>query len=168
MEVEISKSFYKKLTSRIEGFEFEVGILQDKQHFEPIFTGLNQPPQTTSYAGGPVRKKSRDKSELTTGEILVANMKRLGKNLLSDPFRDQGNQDIVKFAREFLKFVISNRSNKKRVENLLQAIVRNPILRGDYGNNKASTADAKGFDRHMFDTGQMFKLITAKAQRVKK
>lgn len=58
--------------------------------------------------------------------------------------------------------------SKKRLENLLQAIVRNPILRLEYGKNTATAADNKGFDRHLFDTGQMFKAITARAKRVGK
>lgn len=54
----------------------------------------------------------------------------------------------------------------KRVENLLQAVVRNPILKLEYGDNTAITADMKGFDRHLFGTGQTFKAIKAKANRV--
>jgi hypothetical protein len=50
---------------------------------------------------------------------------------------------------------------RQRVLNLLQAIVRNPILKHQYGPNTSATADAKGFDRHLFDTGKMFKSIKA-------
>lgn len=159
MKIEIPKTFYRKLQGRVEQYDFEVGILEDKTHYEPLKDEFR------SYAGGPVRKKSRTRSELTTGEIFVQNMRRLGKNLLLAPFRDSKNQEIVKFAREFLKFVISSKSNKRRVENLLQAVVRNPILRGDYGGNTPNTSFQKGFDRHLFDTGQMFQLIKAKANR---
>jgi hypothetical protein len=48
------------------------------------------------------------------------------------------------------------------MENLAQAIIRNPILRGDYGSNSALTRKIKGFDRFMFDTGQLFQSIKAK------
>lgn len=88
-------------------------------------------------------------------------MKRLNINLLQAPFKDANNADIVKFMQAFLKSAVAGRS-MKRVENLLQAVVRNPILRLDYGRNKSSTADAKGFDRHLFDTGQMFQAIKVK------
>ena len=39
-------------------------------------------------------------------------------------------------------------------------------LKKEYGNNKAATADNKGFDRHLIDTGQTFKEIRARAKRV--
>jgi hypothetical protein len=103
---------------------------------------------------------------LTTGEILVENMKRLNINLLLRPFQEQNSQ-IMKFTRYFLQLVTKKPGiSIKRVENLLQAIVRNPILQQEYGGNSANTADDKGFDRHLFDTGQMFKAIKARVKRV--
>jgi hypothetical protein len=47
----------------------------------------------------------------------------------------------------------------------LQAIVRNPILRGDYGKNKKETIKRKGFDRYMIDTGQFFNSIIARVTK---
>jgi hypothetical protein len=58
------------------------------------------------------------------------------------------------------------RSEMKRVQNLLQAVIRNPILRGDYGRNAMSTARNKGFNRLFIDTGQFFRAIKAKVTRV--
>lgn len=160
MRIELSKSFKKKLKSRIENFEFEVGILEDKSHYEATL-------DESVYAGGPVLKKSRIKSPQTTGDIFIENQERLGINLLSRPFQEK-NSDILKFTKAFLELVTGGKASIKRVENLLQAIVRNPILNEEYGSNKASTADAKGFDRHLFATGQMFRAILARAKRVRK
>lgn len=167
MRIELGKSFSKKLKGRIERFEFEVGVLEDKPHRNPIeisLFGEAQPGTFGTYAGGPVRKTTRETGPLTIGEILVQNMTRLNINLLSRPFQER-NSDIIRFTDAFLKSALANKS-MKRVENLLQAIVRNPILRGEYGRNKAVTADAKGFDRHLIDTGQTFKAIKARARRV--
>lgn len=155
-------TFGKNLKKSINRFEFEVGIIPDTAHYEPQHTPLGQTPPTSTYAGGPVRKASRVKSELSTGEIFIENMKRLNVDLLRAPFKEKSNKDIVKFTREFLKMALSKGSlGRKRVINLLQAIVRNPILRQEYGPNGSGTADAKGFDRHLFDTGKMFKSIKA-------
>lgn len=165
MKLELGKSWGKKLQGRIEAYDFEIGVLDDKVHKNPVVTGRFETPQLKTYAGGPVRRTSREKGDKTTGEILVANMQRLNINLLLRPFQER-NSDILKFTDYFLRLVTGRKgSSIKRVENLLQAIVRNPILKGEYGPNNPNTADAKGFNRHLFDTGQMFKAIIARARK---
>jgi hypothetical protein len=161
----MGRSFYKKLEKSIEGYQFEVGVLKDKIHKQPIESPRFGPPNLREYAGGPIRPTSRIPSELTIGDVLVENMKRLGVNLLLEPFQNP-DAELNKFTTAFLRYASAKKGTLKRVENLLQAVVRNPILRQDYGPNKGNTADAKGFDRHLFDTGQMFKAIRAKANRV--
>lgn len=157
--------FKSRLEKQIEGFEFEVGVLQDKVHKNPVETPLFGTPVLKEYAGGPIRPTSSTKSELTIGDVLVENMKRLGINLLLEPFQNP-DDELNKFTTAFLRYAAAKKGSLKRVENLLQAVVRNPILRKEYGNNKGFTADNKGFDRHLFDTGQMFKAIRARVKRV--
>lgn len=165
MKLELGKAWTKKLQGRVESFDFEVGVLDDKVHMDPVVQGRFEEPQLKKYAGGPVRRTSRQAGELTTGEVLVENMKRLNINLLLRPFQER-NSAILKFTEYFLKLVVKRPGTSiKRVENLLQAIVRNPILKQEYGQNDLLTADSKGFNRHLFDTGQMFKAIKAKVRR---
>lgn len=165
MKLTLGKSFAHKLRDRVEGFEFEVGVLDDKPHMNPVEHGLFQEPLLASYAGGPVRRKTRVPGEKTTAEVLVDNMRRLNINILLRPFQEKNSQ-ILEFTNYFLKLVVKRPGTSlKRIENLLQAIVRNPILRQEYGPNNAATADAKGFSRHLFDTGQMFKSIRARVIR---
>lgn len=167
MKIELEAGFKKKLSRRVEGYEFTVGVLQDKDHFKAMRYKKGER-EVSSYAGGPVRKKSRIKSGLTIGQVLIDNMKRLGLNILVEPFEKE-DSDLLKFMREFLKEIVKdNPSGLKRVENLLQAVVRNPILKKEYGDNSSLTKSIKGFDRHLIDTGQVFRQITAKAKRVKK
>lgn len=168
LKLSLNKSFARKLQGRIERYEFEVGVLSDKPHRNPVEVGLFETPQLGSYAGGPIRKATREAGELSTAQVLVANMKRLNINILQRPFQEE-NSDIIKFTKAFMLWVTSKPNTpKKRIENLLQAIVRNPILRQEYGSNRSTTADNKGFDRHLFDTGQMFRAIIARATRVRK
>jgi len=164
MRVEFGSSWTKKLKGRIERYDFEVGVLEDKVHMDPIVQGRFDEPDLKNYAGGPVRRTSRQKGSLSVGNVLVENMKRLNINILQRPFQER-NSDILKFTDYFLKLVVGGKASVKRLENLLQAIVRNPILKQEYGSNKSSTADEKGFDRHLFDTGQMFRAIRAKVKR---
>lgn len=164
MNIKMGTSWAEKLQRRVEGFEFEVGILDDKPHKEAA-PEVNGQPQLSTYAGGQVTKTSRTDSDKSIGEVLIANMERLNINLLLRPFQEK-NSDIIKFTNEFLKMVVQKPGvSMKRVENLLQAIVRNPILKQEYGHNKATTADAKGFDRHLINTAQMFKSIKARVKK---
>lgn len=157
MRLEISKSFAKKLAGRIEKYEFEVGVLRDKTRFQDTS-------EIREYAGGPVLKQSRQKSDQTNADVLVSNMKRLNIDLLRRPF-EEDSSEINRFTKAFLQMATGGKVALKRVENLLQAVVRNPILRQEYGQNSTSTADLKGFNRHLFATSQMFKSIIAKATK---
>lgn len=166
MKMTLGDKWEKTLARRIEGVEFEVGVLEEKPHMQPVDQGLYGVPQLKNYAGGPVRKTSRVPGDSTTGEVLVQNMERMNRNILLEPFQKK-NSDILKFTNYFLRYIVGRdqTSGVKRIENLLQAIVRNPILRQEYGKNTPQTADAKGFDRLLFDTGQMFKAIRARMIR---
>lgn len=154
--------FKKQLKRSIEKYEFQVGVLDDVPHYEAVDAGLFKEPLLSSYAGGPVRRKSGVPSDETTGQIFINNMERTGLNLLLEPF-EKPNSDILKFTNYFLKLAMKQKgASERRVTNLLQAIVRNPILNQEYGANSSQTADSKGFNRHLFDTGQMFKSIKAR------
>lgn len=165
MKLDLGTTWGKKLAGRVNGFEFEVGVLEDKPHYDPVETKMFGEAQTKNYAGGPARKQTRTAGPLTTAEVLIENMKRMNINILLRPFQEK-NSDILKFTDAFLKLVVRRPGiNIKRVENLLQAIVRNPILRQEYGENSAATADAKGFNRKLIDTAQMFKAIQARVTK---
>jgi len=162
VKIQMSAGFKKRLQRRIDKYEFEVGVLEDKAHRKPRESSLASldTSNLAQYAGGPVRKTSREVGPLTVGEILVENMQRKSVDFLREPFQNQSS-DIMKFTKAFLGMAFG-RVGKRRVENLLQAVVRNPILRQEYGSNSFRTADSKGFDRFLFDTGQMFKNIKAR------
>jgi hypothetical protein len=156
--------FMKQVKGRVEGHVFEVGILENSPHKE----ALSKKEGLTSLAGGPARKKSRANSGLTLSDVSESLRKESGINFYQRPFKMRTNKEILRFSKAFLKSVMTpngNMKEKRRVENLLQAIVRNPILRGDYGINKRATAARKGFNRFMIDTGQLFKGIKAKVKK---
>lgn len=167
MKIELSKGFAKRLAGRIEQYEFEVGILEDKEYKLPLETPLGEEPQLKQFAGGSARKQTRVGSGKMISDVLLGNMERLNINILLRPFQET-NSAIMKFTESFLKMAVSGTVSEKRVVNLIQAIARNPILRQEYGKNKSATADAKGFDRHLIDTGQTFQNIKARVKRVRK
>lgn len=152
----MGSEWYKKMEKQIEGYSFEVGVLKDTVHKAAIKG------ETKNFAGGPARKISRVQQKVTNGELLKFNQAKANKDFLKLPFQEK-TSDIIKFSQEFLKLALRRPgANQRRVENLLQAIVRNPILRGDYGVNTSSAARAKGFNRFLFDTAQMFNSIKAR------
>lgn len=164
MIIQLDKRFRKNIEGKFGKYIFEVGVLDDAAYKKPKIgkRGLHGEDVISTYAGGPVRKKSNTDSGLAISDISKANRDRLGFNYLTKPF-EKRSSDIIKFSNEFFKLVFG-RSEKRRAENLLQAIVRNPILRGDYGKNSEITKKIKGFDRYMVDTAQLFKAITAKCR----
>lgn len=165
MKINLGSSWGKKLQRRVNNVEFEVGVLDDSPHKLPVEQKLFETPQLKTYAGGPVRKTSRQLSGVSVGDVLVQNMERTNTNFLLEPFLKK-DSEIMKFTNYFLRYVVGRPGiSIKRIENLLQAIVRNPILNQEYGPNDSATADNKGFDRHLFDTGQMFKSIRARMKR---
>jgi len=156
--------FVKQLKKQIKKHSVEVGILENKVHkpARPKTAGLK------SLAGGPARRTGRGKTGLMMRQVSKSLRKRLGINYLRKPFRMKSNKDIRRFALQFVRSLVSPTGairEVKRLENLLQAIVRNPITRGDYGGNRPATAKAKGFNRLMIDTGQLFNSIKARVRK---
>ncbi len=161
MLITLDKRFKKNVQGKFGKYKFEVGILQDGPHYNAKrgVPGLKGQEVLKSYAGGPARQQTRQ-SDTTLSNVSKEFREHLGINYLTEPFKKR-TSDIIKFSNEFFKLVFG-RSQKKRCENLLQAIVRNPILRGDYGSNSALTVKIKGFDRKGIDTAQLFKSIKAR------
>jgi hypothetical protein len=162
--IRLDRGFRRRLEGRFGKYQFEVGVLKDGPHYKPQDSGamsqFGMSDNLKSYAGWPARKQTREASELSLADISEANRERLGFNYIRKPFK-QRSSDIIKFSDGFFKLAFG-RGKLRRVENLLQAIVRNPILRGDYGMNTRATADIKGFDRLMIDTAQLFKSLKAR------
>ncbi len=162
MTIQLDKRFKKNIQGRFGKYHFEVGVLEDAPHKEALRgkRGLKGKDVITTFAGGPRRKVSTKDSSKSIAQVSKQLREFLGFNYLTKPF-EKKSSDIIKFTNEFFKLAFG-RSQKKRAENLLQAIVRNPILRGDYGKNSPLTRKIKGFDRKMIDTAQLFKAILAK------
>lgn len=159
MKFVLDKRFKNKISGKFEAYTFEVGILKNGPYKNPKSKSFG----FKSFAGGRARKVE-SKSDKTLREVSKWNRKKT--NYLMAPFEDTSDKsgDIKKFLNAFFSYVFG-RSTEKRLINTLQAVVRNPILRGDYGPNARSTIRTKGFDRYMIDTGQLFKNILARVRK---
>ena len=163
MLIQLDKRFAKRLAGRFGKYTFQVGVLEDGPHYDAARgkPGLKGADVITQYAGGPRRKlRSPRKSDTTISQVSADMRARLGFNYLSKPFSKRSS-DIIKFSNEFFKLAFG-RTQKQRAVNLLQAIVRNPILRGEYKTESPLTQVIKGFSRPMIDTAQLFKALRAR------
>lgn len=156
--VKFQRPIGQVLRGKIEAYTFDVGILKDGPHRAPA----SKDKGLKTFAGGPARKvrgRSYDKLSDVSRDV----QRNSGIKIYRQPFRRKSD-DAVRMLKAFFQLVFNEgkTAKMKRLENLIQAVVRNPILRGTYGRNKKVTADNKGFNRKFIDTAQFFKAIRAK------
>lgn len=180
----IDGRFKKQLRATIGRYTADAGFLEDKPHKKPITrqgarkaawkkagskvvsprAAVNLGTYKT-YAGGPARRTGRG----TNGTIQSVSedlRRRTGINIFTAPFKTPKNKELVRFANKFLQRLFRpSKISQRQVENLLTAIVRNPIVRGDYGRNSRATVKIKGFNRFMIDTAQMVRNIKGRLNR---
>lgn len=150
-----SKGIAKKMSKKIGIYKFEVGILND----EP--KKLRKSGATKSFAGLTVSATGKSSQKVSLAEVAEYNDRRF--KWLKKPFSIAGNKEVLEVVKELSGQVFGKKAtNNKRLENAVQAVIRNPILRGDYGGNAASTIKQKGFDKLGIATAQFFKNIKAK------
>jgi len=164
VKLKIDSRFKKQIKGHFEKYTFEVGV-EEGEHFAAKRgeRGLKGQDVLSTYARGPVRLADKSKPDGTNEQIAESFRKQLGRNFWTEPFQ-KSNSEILNFLKNFFNYSFG-KSEKKRLENSLQAVVRNPILRGDYGRNSKLTQTIKGFDRYGIDTGQFFKSIVAKVTK---
>lgn len=155
MEIYI-KNLSKKLAFKLDKYEVEVGLLSDKQRRKPVFK------QFKSYAGKTLLREGG----LSKGASLVKVAEYLDKNYkwLRKPFLLKTNKELVTVLNDIIKDM-NGKDLKKRILNGFQAVVRNPILRGEYGMNNEKWAKRKGFNQLLMMTGQFFKNINARFKK---
>ena len=134
----------------LDKYESEVGILEDKP------AAKWKGPQRTLY-GGPANKQAGQNKETT----LRALMSKFNTtyNILLAPWRLPNNKDVLNVVKKMADDIAKGGALKNDFINAMQAVVRNPILRGDYGENTKETEKAKGFNRLMINTGKFFSNI---------
>lgn len=166
--MKIKSDIAKKIQKEIGNYNFEVGILADaakktrKKGATKKFAGIE------ISATGKKAKAKKDYARTEDGKnlslVYIAEvLEKYHFKWLSKPFSLAKNKDVLDVVQEIAAQTFGKKSkDNKRMENAVQAVIRNPILRGDYGSNAERTIKAKGFDKLGIDTGQFFKAIKAK------
>lgn len=143
----------------LDKFSVQVGVLEDKPAAK--WKGPYRP-----FFGGKANKQAGLDKNITLRELL--SKLEAVYNLLAGPWKDDGNKDVVEVTQEIQSSLAKSRAHvadRRRFENAAQAVVRNPILRGDYGHNSKVWQEKKGFDRLLINTGKLFSHIRARLVR---
>lgn len=152
MELQIN-NLSKKLAFKLDKYQVEVGLLSDKPRKKPKFGHYK------AYAG----KTLLQEGKISKGATNIEVAKELDKRYkwLRKPFLLKNNKEVVLVLNDIVKDM-NGADLKKRILNGFQAVVRNPILRGEYGLHSAKWAKIKGFQQLLMMTGQFFKAIQAR------
>lgn len=149
-------NFQHKLSKDLSSIQIEIGILQDRPEVEALSSEKGLKRLTASQ----VALKAGRKSITTVVEVFKKFDNKY--KLLTAPFEKNQNKEVVNMLDQMIKEINGDALNIRRLENTAQAVIRNPILRGDYGSNKETTEAIKGFNKLFIRTGTMFKAIKAR------
>lgn len=152
--IKFDKRFKNRIMARYQKYDLQAGVLKDKPYKLPN-------PRARSLGtleGGPVRRTQRK----TKGTVARVSKKvRQRVDYLRLPFK-KNNRVTKKFLKVFFETVGGRIKGTRTLRDALLVMIQTPLLRQDYGKNTPVTKAIKGFNRFLFDTGQLYKNIKAK------
>lgn len=129
----------------------EAGILEDR----PAAKFKRE--RAGDLAGGP-RNKMAGNSSVNLRQLMAVFEQKY--NILLAPWRNPSTRRLRHLlVNELVRDMASWGRNGQRLLNAAQAVIRNPLARGEYGENSRTTAARKGFNRLMINTGRLFNAI---------
>jgi len=153
MKFDIDFINLKKQVLKLNDQQVKIGVFSDRKakkanRKKPLLNFYNN------------RKKSRvgKNSKSTIKE--VAGYNEDNYQLFSRATSVANQQDLIKVINLFAD--LEKTDNKiRQIENACQALVRNPLLRGDFGANTKEREKVKRFNLLGVDTGTLFNNIKA-------
>lgn len=142
---------------RLGKYEVEVGILEDGPE-------KKWKREQKKLAGGPANKTAGTNKNTTLREVFAK--WNLRYQLLLAPWRNANSKEQVQVAKELVNSLNAGGKPTNAMRNAIQAVIRGPIQRGEYGNNSKGWAAIKGFNRLLINTGAMFNAIKARFKNV--
>lgn len=160
---------------RYEKYNIQAGILKDGPHFaaQPILTkrGKLKKSAFTDVDGMKARRMVRGKKvagPLPSIAHVARDLRRKTRvNFWTAPFKRKASKEVKRFKKALMALFGARQMGNKRklAEQLLVEAIRAPIKRRQYGPNRPETARMKGFNRRLFDTGQVYRAIKASIKR---
>lgn len=152
-QMHTQESLNRFLNERLKRFDVNVGVQTDG----PSAYAKNGV-QAGQLAGGPRNRQAGQNKSVTLRALMQAFNVRY--HLLLAPWRSAANKDVTRVVQEIARN-LKTKGDLRRFINASQAVVRNPLARGDYGDNSPWWAKIKGFNRLMINTGKFFNSIKA-------
>ena len=150
MKIKIEKPLFKALTAELGKYEIRVGVDDTKPRKK-----MKEPKELRKYAGVEVYKIT-SKTDNGKTNVEIAGELDAAFQWLRTPWLGGGeNKDVVLVVNDILSN-IRGQGDRQRILNAAQAVVRNPILRGDYGKHTDANRP------FLMRTGQFFKAILAR------
>lgn len=150
----MSKQFGRFITEELlsEIGVIEVGIFEANPRKKPQ-RGKKK------FAKGVARNSDLTKiTKLTTADLLEDLEYRY--QILSRALENQTTKEYGVFVGALIEYANDGTSlNHRKIKNSLKAVIVKPILTSMYGYNTQETADKKGFNKLLVDTGQTVKAI---------
>jgi len=157
MQITMDKRFKNRLRLSLTNRTAEVGILQNKKHYARART-------FGTLEGRKVRMINTRKPDGSLNSVSKQLRRNTGINIFKEPFNKQ-SQDSKRFIKEFTRLVLKQGGMQGTATKLLQAMVRNPILRRRYGPNAPMIQRLKGFNWKFVQTGQLYRNIKARIRK---
>ena len=150
MKVEIARPLFIALTAELGKYEIRAGVADTNPSKK-----MKQPKELRQYAGVEVYKIT-SKTDNGKTNVEIAGELDAAFQWLRTPWLGGGeNKDVVLVVNDILSN-IRGQGDRQRILNAAQAVVRNPILRGDYGKHTDANRP------FLMRTGQFFKAILAR------
>lgn len=113
-----------------------------------------------NFYGGPANKIAGVDTKSNIREVFAK--LNLRYQLLLAPWRNANSKEQVQVAKELVNSLNAGGKPTNAMRNAIQAVIRGPIQRGEYGNNSKGWAAIKGFNRLLINTGTLFRAIKAR------
>lgn len=177
------QKFRKKLEKKLGGYEFKVGLFPEdagKPHYpaKSIYTKTGKLKKAksayTTIDGMKARRRASSKQFISfmlpsMREILELACGYVGRDIVKAPFMRQSWSTSRKLRAAIYRFLRDSTAERRKVvEQAMLNMVRDPIRKRAYGSNSLSWILTKGFNRRLFDTGQLWKNLKAKVVRVQR
>lgn len=148
------ESLNKFVNKKLKKLDVNVGVLVDGPAAK-----WKREQAAVPLAGGPHNKIA---GNATTSLREVMDKMVVRFNILLAPWKNRNNQEAREVTSALIDELNHGAPKRNRLPNAVQAVIRNPITRQEYGDNTQGWAMKKGFNRLMINTGRLFRAIVAR------
>lgn len=163
IEINLGDDFLEANVKAFESQRVRVGVLDEFQMAAIPAKEKDRGLKTLRGTGEKARKIRTRSKTLSLRQLAVYLDSQYG--VFTNAISNANNLDLNQVTQEMIKAFTGGDVEKRRIENAAIALIRNPIMRKDFGSNNRRTSRVKTFDWPMVDTGTFFLNIKAEYLR---